>query len=525
MEFLKEHISVVKGDIRRLREYQNTQLLAVSKLPSEVLLIIFEFLVELGLNFPGGSTPAKQRARYVSTTFYHLRITHVCRLWRQVALDSPQIWSYIFGFAPPSIVKLFLERARSTPLYLWSPVFSNDESVLAVLDHLDRLVEINLECKPTWVERITSQPTPKLETLTLRKSSYAESFQFTADAFPALQHLSLTGYVLKSSVASLVNLRTLAIDSYHESPFYGPQESRARGPVEFFATLDGLPFLTSLILTDAFAPLNGPIPPLSVTLPSLTHLSIRDSDISNLGMMSRITAPLVKTIKLTHTGQAEAATASSVIAAIYSNYVDIAYSHSRLELRVELVIPSSTSARVQLWKSTPGAQESIPFLDLRVSGIGDLETEHILFSLCPSASSASTFHFSSDIDSFDIDPLDHYHTQSFKISHLQTFRERTLHQMTDVTELYCDRPLDIALILGDAPPKTQNRSLPSLKKIVLCSDRYIHHKTKVLSRLREQLCARKAADAGVDSWEIRPRLLSPRDIESFTGIIDIVELT
>lgn len=74
--------------------------------------------------------------------------------------------------------------------------------------------------------------------------------------------------------------------------------------------------------------------------------------------------------------------------------------------------------------------------------------------------------------------------------------------MTDVTELYCDHPLDIALILGDAPVLAQDRSLPSLKKIVLCSNGYILNKTNVLARLREQLFARKAAGAGVETWEI-----------------------
>lgn len=500
IQVFKHQINLIQGEIRRLEEYKNIRLLTVSKLPPEVLSMIFESLAF--------SAPPRHDSYYTRDAYGHLLpATQVCRQWRQVALESPRIWGCIFGFASPRIVELFLERAKSAPLYLLAPgYYSNEKTLLAVLNHLDRLKEINLECKPEWVKRIISEPTPQLEVITLKNASHSplDGLQFLADAFPALRHLSLTDYTFQARTASLINLRSLMIRSNR----YGGKFSRT-DTVDLFTMLNDLPLLSSLTLIHTLAPLDGPVPPLSVDLPSLTHLSIQDNDISNLGMVSCIVAPLIKTIQLIHSGQADAEIATPVIAAIYSKLPNVPHSHSAFMLHATQY--SDSHAHVRMWagRTIEERESDTAFFDLKVSGTGDLRTEGAVLTLCPSNDLPPILHLHSDVESFNDDSLD-------------TQRERILRQLKDVTVLHSHRLIDITLVLCDTPAKRrQARSLPSLKTIILNGSRGIKYKQRVLARLMKQLEARRALGTGVETWQLRPNQLSPSDLEQFEDIIDI----
>ncbi|KAL4257121.1 F-box domain-containing protein [Pleurotus pulmonarius] len=495
----KHQIDLLQGEIRRLEEYKNTRLLVVSKLPPEVLSMIFE---SLALD----TTP---RSYYARDAYKHLLpATQVCRAWRQVALDSPRIWSCIFAFASPRIVELFLERAKSAPLYLMAPGYYSQELVLlAVLNRHDQLKEIDMDCKPEWAKRVVSESTPQLEVISLRNASYSsfDALQFLAEACPVLKHLSLTGYTLHTRTTSFTTLRSLIIKSGRCDGDFTRTDT-----VDLFTMLNDLTLLSSLTLIDVLAPLGGPVLPLSVDLPSLTNLFIQDSDISNLGMMSCITAPLIKTIKLIHSGRADAEIVTPVVAAIYSKLPSVPQSNTTFMLHATQY--SDTYAHVKMWagSSYEERESSTPFFDLKVSGrAGDLRAEEVVLTLCPSNGVPPILHLYSDVESFNDDSLDKQ-------------RERILRQLKDVTELHSFRLMDITLVLCDTPGKRkQAKSLPSLKTIVLHGSRGIKYKQRILTRLIKQLEARKAVGARVESWLLRPNQLSADDIEKFEGIIDI----
>ncbi|KAF4604354.1 hypothetical protein EYR40_001533 [Pleurotus pulmonarius] len=507
---LKHQITVIQGEIRRLEEYKNTQLLTVAKLPPDVLSIILE---SLALDAPPSSISGREACAHI------LPATHVCRLWRQVALNSPRVWGCINGFASLPIIKMFLERSKSAPLCLWNPTTYTrnvSQKVLAVCNHLNRVRKIILRCNPEWAKQIISAPTPQLEILSLRSNSSdntTDLFVISADTFPSLQHLSLIGYIFKASIGSLNNIRSLLITPSDHGGWRRSKINHA-DPLEFFAMLSGLPFLSSLTLIDALAPLKGPIPLLSVALPSLTHLLIQDDEISNLGMMSCITAPLIE-VKLWHTGEANAGTAYPAIAAIYSNLPDIPHSHSKFTLCTAANgrHPSWFGAHVQIWTGCPVEKREavIPFFDLKVSGTGDLGAEGWAFTLCPTTTLPPTLHFRSDVESHNYDSLAPY-------------REHIFRQLKAVTELHSDRLIDISLILCDTPSDpSEAMSLPSLRKIIT-NIPDIKYKQRVLSRLRKQLGARKAVDAGIEIWQIDRRRLSPSDLEQFAGMVNIAEV-
>jgi hypothetical protein len=77
----------------------------ISLLPPEVLARIFQFLV-----FEDPACSGEQNLGWI-------RATHVCRFWRQVALDDSSLWATISGIsANTGLISEMLARARNAPL-------------------------------------------------------------------------------------------------------------------------------------------------------------------------------------------------------------------------------------------------------------------------------------------------------------------------------------------------------------------------------------------------------------------------
>ncbi|KZV64136.1 hypothetical protein PENSPDRAFT_548940, partial [Peniophora sp. CONT] len=87
-----------------LRRRRNA-LSPVNCLHPEILTSIFAYLVDL-------EPPNKLR------TLGWVRITHVCNLWRTVALDDPRLWSCITFTFGGSWVEESVRRSAACPLRL-----------------------------------------------------------------------------------------------------------------------------------------------------------------------------------------------------------------------------------------------------------------------------------------------------------------------------------------------------------------------------------------------------------------------
>ncbi|KAF4604344.1 hypothetical protein EYR40_001523 [Pleurotus pulmonarius] len=507
IQSFQRRILQLQDGIRRLGEYKNTRLVVVSKLPHEVLSIIFEHLA-LGtpLVIPGYTWKQSNNV---------LPATQVCRLWRQVALDSPRIWSCVPSSAPLRLVELFLQRARSAPLCLRTNAYSRLTNMVILLDRLPQMKEIDLHAvhliDPNWLKRITSEPSPLLETLALENSS-PSSFTFSPGAFPALRHLSLKRYACKTSLAPLNSLHTLAIDCTYMSVPDLPS------PIDFFTALNNFPHLSSLTLVNALAPPMAPTPSLTICLPSLTDLSIEDGDVRNIGLVTCITAPCLETIRLWTTEiQVDFESSIAVIVALYSNLPDLTHASSEFILSTRR---SSSYARVRVWANhTEERRDSVtPFLDFKVIGpVGDLQIEESVLTLLPWTSVPPTLYFSSDVDSLAGNPFD-------------LPRKRLLRQLTSVTEVHADRLIDLVLIMCDTPtaPGQTIMSLPSWSKMVLHDVFDINYKARILARLKKQMSARKALNAAIKTWQFNLRTTgagsTSADVQQFEDLVDAVEI-
>ncbi|KAF9490877.1 hypothetical protein BDN71DRAFT_1453786 [Pleurotus eryngii] len=490
IQSLRLQIVQINDEIRSLEEYKNNRCLPVSKLPPEVLSTIFE---SIAITIEDDLEPYSDL----------LSATQVCRLWRRVALDSPRIWSFIYCSATPCLVDLFLERSKAAPLHLLgsSPGDNVPVNVLNILNHLHRLKEINLEgCEADWSSRIISQGAPQLESLSL--SNYGEIARFhpSADGFPVLQHLELSGFVYTSTVASLTTLRSLTITAEGSV-----DKSQFPSCSEFLAILACLPNLSELSLARAFARLEGPLPLSSVRLTHLTRLSIWDADIRILGMMVCITAPQLNTIDLHHSGKASAEIATPVVAAIFEKLPTFATSRSALTLGVG----GSSFARVELWDDcvTSGTAKRAPFFEMVIYGTGDLRTEESVLTLFPSTTYPPTLHFPPSIQ------IASDHAQYAPL-------RRILRQLTRVTEVRTSGLTALTNLLDDTHPI----SLPSLKQIVLETDYSSMDKQKLLAKFAEQLKVRKGLhDVAIETFVIfdASKQLAPADLKLFEGLVKV----
>ncbi|TEB12704.1 hypothetical protein FA13DRAFT_1599092, partial [Coprinellus micaceus] len=80
----------------------------VNALPIELLSRIFALNAAIVMEAVSG---APQRKRSLE----RIRIAHVCRHWREVALGSAELWSNIL-FTRRKIAELMLKRSNSAPL-------------------------------------------------------------------------------------------------------------------------------------------------------------------------------------------------------------------------------------------------------------------------------------------------------------------------------------------------------------------------------------------------------------------------
>jgi len=96
----------VVEDASRLLFIVNDQLQPINRLPNEILAIIFQYATN---SLRTSHSPRRVIKRAP------INVSHVSRLWREIALNSPRLWTTIHSRSNVPI-HIFLSRSKATPL-------------------------------------------------------------------------------------------------------------------------------------------------------------------------------------------------------------------------------------------------------------------------------------------------------------------------------------------------------------------------------------------------------------------------
>ncbi|EIW83227.1 hypothetical protein CONPUDRAFT_152261 [Coniophora puteana RWD-64-598 SS2] len=301
-----------------LRNRRNS-LVAISKLPSEILAAIFQACADTS----HGSARYSPVHVCSSPCLSWISATYVCRFWRSVALDHPTLWSQLPCFHR-RWTNEFLMRAKSAPLIiraaasasasvLWGP----SGSVKTALAHIAQTRELTLMVpSKELLEQLLNNvraAAPTLESLLLKSShngfhvsnyAYHVPMQLFLGATPRLRRLSLYKCNIDWNSPLLTNLTHLCISDI--APALRPS-------IDALAeTLSRMPALEDLILEDFLSQVSPPTSPpqnhtraISVKLPRLSRLHIHGSvtDAASVFSILRLTQPLEHlSLHCTHVG-------------------------------------------------------------------------------------------------------------------------------------------------------------------------------------------------------------------------------
>ncbi|KAF8433005.1 hypothetical protein L210DRAFT_3633277 [Boletus edulis BED1] len=212
-----------------------------------------------------------------------VNVSYVCHHWRNVALNCPTLWSYLFITSPRWTEEL-LARSKQASLKLRANLENlsgggRDDRrlrfVRRVMNHIERIQELYLFLPDCFKDHFLSSPAPRLQNLMITVGYHQFSALFNGDT-PALRTLELSFCPVSWDSFTLHGLTTLNLR-------FVPSRSQ-QNMVEFLATLSRVQDLRHLYLENAFASTAG----------FLSSTEFRSFQKINLPRLSRllIVAPL-----------------------------------------------------------------------------------------------------------------------------------------------------------------------------------------------------------------------------------------
>ncbi|KAJ4469563.1 hypothetical protein J3R30DRAFT_3304062, partial [Lentinula aciculospora] len=206
--------------VRDLKSRRNL-LAPISQLPAEILCTIFLFC-SVADPLTGTTYPADYRWRWIT-------VTHISRLWRDIALSCPALWSKP-EFTKTEWAYEMIRRSKMAPLII--EVTPNNwitprvvDAVSEGLKHLPRINEIHLSVSRENMDKLLSginHPAPFLRTLFLdisrndpyyhsRAEPYILPGDFLGGDASRLSHIELTRCHLRWDSSLLRNISFLKV--------------------------------------------------------------------------------------------------------------------------------------------------------------------------------------------------------------------------------------------------------------------------------------------------------------------------
>ncbi|KAH8101120.1 hypothetical protein BXZ70DRAFT_1007517 [Cristinia sonorae] len=286
----------------------NTLYVGISELPNELLVEVFfrciEVVTELAMSKAGDG--------YLLRPYSWLTITHVCRHWRQLSLQTSSMWANITYFPKvgPRIIGEMLVRAKHAPLAIRAIHSGHSDGTIPkhlkdLLCRLDRARLADLDFPSTYygeLDKIVPRHLPRLTTLRLNAHSGIVAFpkHLLTCSMPALRELIMTSPEVQwqSPVFQQLSLRKLVIRGATFEPV-------------MLNAMRGLPNLKHLDLKGHFKILDAPrtgrilrtVPPESqVMLSQLEWVGLEGQLLQITGFLNHLQFPHTASIHLCSAG-------------------------------------------------------------------------------------------------------------------------------------------------------------------------------------------------------------------------------
>lgn len=346
----------------------------ISHLPPEVLSKIFSYCA-------ADLTDHKHPLDWI-------KVSHVSRHWRAVALTSPNLWGAIV-FSRPKWVEEMIKRSKMASLIIkadltWvTPKIL--ESVQIALRHSSRIHELALIASSTTLDKLFDNSPinlPNLHSLSLavpRKERFGVPFGYILPEnvldgdFPYLRRLELTKCNIgwnSSLLTDLTHLKICDVSSVARST-----TSQMLDALERMSALEVLDLHEALPLVPDEVILPFPVDRV-VVLPRLTHVALCSSVPECANLLQRIIIPDTASIKLICKGTDTTDHDFSAIFSILPGLGGVVHSSKDSKalanlhfLHVQNAMP--TRLLVQGWSVAPTSKEtiprSLPRIDLQLS--------------------------------------------------------------------------------------------------------------------------------------------------------------
>ncbi|KAI0668747.1 hypothetical protein C8Q78DRAFT_1045849 [Trametes maxima] len=179
--------SVLSNVLLQLRSHMNV-MTAVDRLPPEILLNIFERVTRHAGSGGGMYLNSKRRKRVPTRLL--LTLTHVCKKWRDTAINAPALWTHIDDYKQPQL-DTFLVRSRQAPLSIHILAKRSGPAAAGVLNaHGQRFkrLDITLQSGGDYILQLLTFKAPILQCLTITTEGRHSQLVIGTDHSPLLFH-------------------------------------------------------------------------------------------------------------------------------------------------------------------------------------------------------------------------------------------------------------------------------------------------------------------------------------------------
>ncbi|KAH8099788.1 hypothetical protein BXZ70DRAFT_1065302 [Cristinia sonorae] len=264
----------------------------LASLPPELLILIFRFVVDEN---SGGTLPKSSWDRVVP-------LTHVCKLWRDVATNAPMLWRRIRLdtcqpelHMPPPMLEESLKRSGQVNLKLWfryGPELIDPAPLISELHRVESFAcRYEHSHEPDVISELGVADFPRLRHLLIEDQSFGSAILVPlVDATAPLE--------------SLESIAALNIPQPFVSPFFRPHlrflsltmehfSSFIPSALEILVMLQGLPSLEELCIQHGESEVIEPDTYLpDVTLPRLRVLNLRENTDTLTALLSHLKFPV-----------------------------------------------------------------------------------------------------------------------------------------------------------------------------------------------------------------------------------------